>query len=648
MAVAKMLHFDLFGLHGDLPAFIDTLQRTAVTQVETVKDEIKNSEFMSSETRIDREIGDMERLLAFFDRVLPRRPNFIEQFAGVKTVLTEEQFRAYAGDVHTLGETAARADGIESEMATLAARQHELEKARAQLQSWSVLALTGEELEGSKHVRVVLGVVDPEHLPSFQTAWREAEPRAILWRVSEDGKEARVVLLWPRESRLDPVLEDPSFSPVTLPKFSGSVGLVIAGIEASLEGIRSRLAGIDQEGRTLAESRPCVEARLDFLRSELAKLNAAKNIAATKYAFALAGWVPARRLGDLGKALDGLGRPHALVTRDPLPEEDVPVELENRGPIVPFEALVQSFSYPKYGEVDPTPVTAPFFFIFFGFCISDAGYGLVLTLFCLGLLKWLKMGPAGKKLAKLFIFGGIGATIAGLLTGGIFGDLFGYRGAIDPVNNALIMMGIALGLGVIQLFLGTILAAVPSLRAGQWRDALYNQGVWLLFLSSLMLLLGQEPLGLKPYGAFLKWLAIASTLGVVYGGTRGRRGILGRLLGIPAGLYSVYNSIGFFSDILSYVRLMALGLAGGVMAAVINLFVRMAVKAGPLGLVAAALIGVFGHALNMALAILGAYVHSSRLQFLEFFSKFYEGGGRPFRALRLERKRVFVVKQREA
>ncbi|MGE5550283.1 MAG: V-type ATP synthase subunit I, partial [Bacteroidota bacterium] len=195
---------------------------------------------------------------------------------------------------------------------------------------------------------------------------------------------------------------------------------------------------------------------------------------------------------------------------------------------------------------------------------------------------------------------------------------------------------------------GTALSALPSLRQGQWRDAFFNQGMWLLFLSSVMLLLGKGALGLDRYGRLINYLALGAALGVVYSATRGKRGIVGKLLGIPAGLFNIYNSIGFFSDILSYSRLMALGLSGGVMAMIINLFARMAAGAGGPWIVLGVLIGVFGHGLNVALGILGAYVHSSRLQFLEFYGKFFEGGGRAFKPLRVERKHTFVVKEKEA
>ncbi|MGE5528566.1 MAG: V-type ATP synthase subunit I, partial [Patescibacteria group bacterium] len=289
-----------------------------------------------------------------------------------------------------------------------------------------------------------------------------------------------------------------------------------------------------------------------------------------------------------------------------------------------------------------------FFFLFFGFCLSDAGYGLVLLLFCLALLKWLKMGPAGKKLARLFILGGIGAMIMGFVTGGFFGDLFHLPALIDPIKNALVLLALALALGFIQLFLGIFISALPSVQEGRWRDALFNQGFWLLFLVSTVLLMGKGPFGLARFGRAVDYLALASALGVIYNATRDKKGALGKLLGIPAGLFTIYGSIGFYSDVLSYSRLMALGLSGGVMAMIINLFARMAANSGPIGIALGILIGVFGHSLNIALGILGAYVHSSRLQFLEFYGKFFEGGGRPFRPLRTEYKHTFVVKQKEA
>ena len=651
MAVAAMSRLELYGLSRDLSEIMALLQQIEAVEVETAGGEVCALADPQAIAAIEREISELERTISSFDRVAPRRPNMVEQFAGVKTVLTEEEFSAFSSEAGKARETAEEARRLDAEIGGLNSRLSENKSVLSQLESWVGLGLTSEELAGTRHVRIILGAVGLEELAGFSAALRQAESRSIIVPVTSTEKLVNLAVLWPRDA-VWPEMDASAgqvFGQITLPPFQGPINRAVGEIRAEIERLVKAIGKATDLAVKLARERARIEARLDHLRSELARLNAVKNLAETPHAFRLFGWLPSARERDLRQAIDQAGYPYALTTRPPEQGENVPIILRNSGPFEPFETLVKGFSYPRYEEIDPTRAMAPFFFLFFGFCLSDAGYGLVLILFSLGLLRWLKMGPDGRRLSKVFALGGLGAVLMGLVTGGIFGDLFRIKGLIDPVRQALVMMGIALGLGLIQLYLGTILAAVPSIRAGRWRDALFNQGVWLLFLSSILLLLGKGPLGLAPYGSYLNWLTLGSAAAVIYSATRDRRGILGKLLGIPAGLYNIYNSIGFFSDVMSYIRLMALGLSGGVMANVINLFVRMFSQSGnPAGIVAGVLIGLLGHSLNIALSILGAYVHSSRLQFLEFFGKFYEGGGRPFRPLRHEYKRVFVVKEREA
>ncbi|MGE5549211.1 MAG: V-type ATP synthase subunit I, partial [Bacteroidota bacterium] len=491
MAVAAMSRLELFGLRADLPRIITLLQEAEAVEIEPAESESSTLVEPPAVSALERQIGDLERILAFFDRVAPRRANLIEQFAGVKTILTEREFITLAADAQAAERLSERVRAVEAGMAEIAARLHEERAMQAQLEPWSGLPLTRADLNGTRHVQIVLGLVPADRYADFVPALRAAEPRSLAAAVAGDGESVRTVIFWPRDAELAKVLADLPFNPISLPDFPDRVDEALAARAAWIHELQGKAAELAAEAARLAAERPRFEARLDYLRNEWAKLNAMRNLAETRHTFRLSGWIPTSRIEELRRTLDRGTQAYALATRPPLPEETVPVVMRNPGPIVPFEALIQGFSYPKYGEIDPTAVTAPFFFLFFGFCLADVGYGLTLILFCLALLRWLKMGPVGKKLAKLFIFGGIGAILMGVVTGSIFGDLIRIKAIINPIENALVLLGLALALGVIQLFLGTALSALPSLRQGQWRDAFFNQGMWLLFLSSVMLLLGK-------------------------------------------------------------------------------------------------------------------------------------------------------------
>jgi V/A-type H+-transporting ATPase subunit I len=194
-----------------------------------------------------------------------------------------------------------------------------------------------------------------------------------------------------------------------------------------------------------------------------------------------------------------------------------------------------------------------------------------------------------------------------------------------------------------------LISAFLTIRDGRWLEAVANQGTLLFFLTSVLLVLGKDILGWQAYAANLNYLLLAAAVTMVLGNMYGKKGLIAKLLAIPGGLYSIYNTIGFFSDVLSYSRLMALGLSSGVMGGIMNQLAGQVFNSIPvLGWIFGVIILIFGHSLNFALAVLGAYVHSSRLQYLEFFGKFYEGGGRPFLPFTNKFKYTFLVNKKEA
>ena len=320
--------------------------------------------------------------------------------------------------------------------------------------------------------------------------------------------------------------------------------------------------------------------------------------------------------------------------------------MKNSTIITPFETLVESFSYPRQDEVDPSSAIAPFFFLCFGIALGDAGYGMLLALICSVLLWKMTMKPNGRKMAGMLLASGLGAVFVGLLTSSIF-SFSPYKGIFSFVESPQILLIVSLGLGLVQLYVGTLISAWMNIRDGRVADAIWKQGFWLLFLTGILLTVGAPQLGWEQYSLHIKYGTVIAAALLIIGNTRGKKGLLSKLMAIPGGILNIYGSVGFFSDVLSYSRLMALGLSGGVMGSIINMFVRMTWGVPVIGWLFSILIFLFGHALNMGLNVLGAYVHSSRLQYLEFFNTFFEGGGKPFTPLKIENINIFLKKERE-
>ena len=364
-------------------------------------------------------------------------------------------------------------------------------------------------------------------------------------------------------------------------------------------------------------------------------------------------WIPESDLPDVEAKLSSLGICELIAT-DPGKEDDAPSLMRNTKWNSPFVSLTTLYSSPQYGTVDPTPKLAPFFFIFFGMCFGDAGYALLLALTLWFVLrKYRNMSAALKDFLMLFMFVSGAAFIYGAITGSIFGDLFAvvpFLKPLDTVRNALILfdpmkdlmfvLGISLVLGIIHLFYGMIIAFKVCWEEENYADALFDKAAWLFFITSL-LFIGAVSAGVISHG----WMGVAQAMAVLgaliigwYAGIE-KKGIFSKII---SGVLSLYAATSWLGDILSYSRLLALGLASAAIATVFNMLGDLASDIPYVGWLVATLIVVGGHIFNLVIGILGAFVHSLRLQYVEFFGKFYTGGGREFKPLSCNTKYVNI------
>lgn len=351
------------------------------------------------------------------------------------------------------------------------------------------------------------------------------------------------------------------------------------------------------------------------------------------------GWAPAERMDEVGRLLDECGC--AWEAEDPSEEDipNVPVALKNNWFTRPLNMVTDMYSLPAYTGVDPNPLMSVFFILFYGIMMADMGYGLVMILMSLFVIKKSKPnGPTMRNMMPLMGYCGVATFIMGALTGGFFGDLIpqlvkltsdreiALPALFNPLDDAVTALVGSLVLGVIHIFFGMGVSVSMKVRRGQVMDALCNEGAWYLVFA-----LGAAAVLTK--NMLFVWLILAL---LVVTQSYGKKGVVGKLMGIFGSLYS--NVTGYFSDILSYSRLMALMLAGAVIAQVFNTIGSITGN-----VVAFFIIAMLGNALNFALNLLGCYVHDMRLQCLEFFGRFYEDGGRPFKPLELRAKYVDIV-----
>jgi V/A-type H+-transporting ATPase subunit I len=300
--------------------------------------------------------------------------------------------------------------------------------------------------------------------------------------------------------------------------------------------------------------------------------------------------------------------------------------------------ITDLYSPPGKRDFDPNVLVSVFYFIFFGMMISDAGYGIVLTGLGFWALKALKPKGMLKKLLGLIALGGISTTFWGVMFGGWFGDLLPAKPIwMNPLDDPMSLLIFSFILGIVQIFVGLGAAAYKNIKAGRVLDAVFDQGLWAVLLVGLIMF------AFPQLGGTAKIISIAGAAGLVLTQGRNKKNILGKLM---SGVLSLYDVTGYLSDVLSYSRILALGLATGVIAMVVNTMAKM-LGFNIIGYLLMTVALIIGHTFNIAINALGAYVHSSRLQYVEFFSKFYEGGGRTFSPFVLKTKYINLLNEEE-
>ncbi len=382
----------------------------------------------------------------------------------------------------------------------------------------------------------------------------------------------------------------------------------------------------------------------------------------SEYLFAFEAWMPEKAVSSLVEWTENIFVGEVVLDRIEAKEgEEAPTLLQNGAFSKPFEMITEMYGIPGAKDIDPTPALSPFFFIFFGLCLSDVGYGGLLTLIMGIALIFGKFPSNLRNSFRAMLYCGIATIIGGVLLGGYFGmeaskapgfmttvtETAGvstvlFKGQVlNPMegDGPMTFLALALGLGMIQLLFGVFLEIVRLWKNGQKLDALCDPGAWLFFLIALVGFALAAPLGLS--AALMGKLAIAGAVILVLTQGRSQKNWF---LKPVMGVLGLYNITAYLSDILSYSRIMALGLATGVIGMAMNLTASVLGGLMPhpvLGFIVAVLILLFGHSLNFFLSLLGAFVHSGRLQFIEFFGKFYEGSGKKFSPFMRAKKYLF-------
>jgi len=537
-----------------------------------------------------------------------------------------------------------RCRAIESSLRTIEKKKMELESRRKELLPWVGLDIPLEAISETDLAASTLGCIRTKSLPALK-ALLESCPDAYLEVVDEDKATVCLFVAYLKiaEEEITEVLRQHEFTFHHLPHYHGRVEEVLKGIAEEEEKLESqRLTHLD-EAKGLLSEETTVAALLDYFSNLERKESSKEHLLYSQETFFLQGWIREDDARVLQKKLQEHFASVGVYVSDPSPDDVLPIVLENRNVVRPFEFLTGIYGYPGYRDVDPTPFMAPFFFVFFGYCLGDAVYGLILVLASVFALKKFKMGPQGTRFFRLLLYCGVSTIVVGALTGGWLGDLLGIPAIlVNPQKNPKSVLNVALYLGILQIWTGYAVAAYDNIRHKRYLAVFLDQTPIFLLLAGLT---GIGLIFLKTISAehTRLCLALLAVGGVVILACHGRheRSLGGKIGFGVLGLYSM--TTGYLSDILSYSRLWALGLVTAAMASTVNLIGHTIGELIPVvGIVFAVFIILGGHVLTLLVNALGAFVHPVRLQFVEFFSKFFKSTGNPFQPLSIENRYTLI------
>ena len=675
MAIVAMEHVRLIAMRRDRKQILELLQRRGVVDVVNVH-ELDDTDSVFSKTdnatvkqAFEKNIEVIDRAVALLDKAGNYKAPSLA-FLNGRQAKTPAECTLMDKKRHEDLQVAHRIVALEQEIADAKGQIVRASMGLESLLPWMNLPVA-QTFSGTKKTSVFIGLLEGEQaLADIYQSMMTAMPSLDSLHIEivfGDKNQTCIMVIAPK--RLSAGVEE-ALRAIGFAHPHAASGLMPVEKKAQYE---QQLADAEETIRSAeAELKSNVGKREDLcylqdsfhMRNE--KYAVIEKLAQSKHTFILGGYIPVVDGPALEAELTGLFQCTVERTEAERPGGDTPVLLKNSSFAAPVEGIVESYSLPCQTDIDPTPVMSIFYYLMFGLMFGDAGYGLIMAIVCgYCLLHYKNMEPNWKKSISMFFWCAVSTVFWGVIFSSYFGNVVDVVGAtffnvevsIPPVwfyveDKPMLMLVFCLGLGIAHLTTGYILKGIADVKNGDnfgvFCDTVLPVLLWyplmaLLANSDMFYNLAKIRLPLSPQlSQFCTILAGAALVGIILTGGRGTKNIALRLL---QGVYAAYNSLsGWLGDMLSYSRLLALGLASGVIASVMNQLGSMA-GGGFVGLILFICVFLAGHAMNFGINVLGAYVHSNRLEYIEFFGKFYEGGGRKFNPFGIHTKHYKIVEE---
>lgn len=642
MAIVKMNKFTLLTFESKKEKLLHRLQGFSNVEFINLQDEniIENNEaFQSlSKDEVDSNIAKYEEDLSKAKMTLDFLTSYMPKKSGLKALeddkenLTIDELEEAVKNINW-DEIYAKVKEKEDELHSIESKITKLEGEIEVLTPWQALDISFEALNELETVSSFVGSISKQYEEQLTEALG-TEYVEIISRGNNDTN-ILVVSLNERRDEVLNILRGFGFS-----SFKSELNEVpkvaITNYAHEIEELKSKTFFVKEEVASFEEDYKKMKLVYDYLMNAVLRYKASNNFLRTTNTVTIQGWCEVEKNDELQKICKEVLNDEYYISFEEVKEEEVevvPVKLKNGLLSKTFESVTEMYSLPKYNELDPTPLLVPFYLIFFGMMVADVGYGLTMFAVAFCAIKFLKLDKKNQDFARFFLYLSIPTTIIGLIYGSFFGDAVKIPGLISPTEDVNTLLVASLVFGVVQIFFGLGIKAYALIKSGKPKDALYDSGSWLITLISIGLLAGSMMLGWSP---IIKYISIAGmAVGMIIIVLTGGRAEKTKGAQIGQGLYALYGITGYIGDLVSYTRLMALGLAGGCIASALNLLMQSLTG---FWVILIPVVFILAHVFNLLLSLLGAYVHTARLQYVEYFSKFYEGGGKAFTPFKASEK----------
>lgn len=649
MAIAKMHHFKLYSLkslNNNLLSFLQDYGDVHINNLTEEGELLESGLEYISEPEESLLVRDELTVIESVINTLEKRKESVGTIeslrVGNKNYTYEEVMEL--GSKIDISDVTKRIDSLQRLEEDKHKEISDIKTQIAELKPWVNLKLSSDEIKNTRNVSYITGYI---LTPQYDAMVNEVSKLQYshIEKVGEYDKNTYILAIAENSERrdLNEILRRYSFFSDSFKSEKNPVE-EIRKKEKEIEKLNSEIKDIDNEFKANVTELDNLKLRYEYLNQIDKKYKTTNNFLSTKYVNVIDGYLKSKDAQNFQNQLEEHFPGEYFIEIEPAAKEDpnVPIVLENNKIIEAFEPLTEMYSMPRYDEIDPTPFLAPFYWFFFGMMIADIGYGLLLLIGTFVLLRF-NLSNSMRKNIKFFHYLGYSTVIWGVIYGSFFGGIIPLPALIDPAADYMSVLIIAIVLGAIHMFLGLAMKAYMLIRDGKPVDAFFDVGSWFLLLFGAIYMIVGPMLGL-PGGNIGKWVMILGMALIVLFTGRDAETPVGRF---ASGAYNLYGLSSWVGDFVSYLRLMALGLAGAFIGVAVNMIVGTMAGGGIVGLIFAIGIFIFGQLFNLALSALSAYVHTLRLTFVEFFGKFYEGGGKKFDRVRNETKYINIKKQEE-